>query len=184
MLRRILLLLPLIIFLVAGGFFLWGLDPARDPNAIPSVLIDKPVPQFELPAVEGVDRPGLATSDLTNGQVTLVNFFASWCVPCRAEHPVLTRLAEEEGIRLVGVNHQDKPEDAAQWLDELGNPYERIGADRNGRASLEWGLAGVPETFVVDRKGRILYRHVGPINPGDLENKLRPALKAAQEGAS
>jgi|TARA_R110002072_G_scaffold124947_1_gene260563 cytochrome c biogenesis protein CcmG/thiol:disulfide interchange protein DsbE len=184
-LQRVLLILPLFIFLIAGAFFLWGLDPERDPSFIPSVMIDKPVPQFELAPVPGVDRPGLATPDLIDSPVTLVNVFASWCVPCRAEHAVLTRLVEEEGIRLVGINHKDEPVDVANWLDELGNPYERIGSDLDGRASVEWGLTGVPETFVVDTKGRIRYRQVGALTALDLDTKLRPVLQAAMaEGGS
>ncbi len=112
MAKRLLFLLPVLIFLVVAGYFLWGLGPERDPKNIPTVMIDKPTPSFDLAAVPRLDVPGLATADLAQGQVVMVNFFASWCVPCRAEHPFLTALAEETGVPLYGINHRDKPEDA------------------------------------------------------------------------
>ncbi len=179
-LRRLLFILPLAIFLVAGGFFIWGLNPDRDPSAIPSVLIDQPAPDFRLAPIEGLDSGGLTTADLGGDEVTLVNFFASWCLPCRAEHPVLLRLAQEAGLRVVGINYKDKPEDARAWLEELGNPYARIGADETGRAGIEWGVTGVPETFIIDRAGRIRYRQVGPIHANQLEHEIWPRLRALQ----
>jgi cytochrome c biogenesis protein CcmG/thiol:disulfide interchange protein DsbE len=178
--RRLLFVLPLAIFLVAGAFMFWGLNPERDPNAIPSVLIDQPVPDFALEPIPGSPWPGLASADLKTGEVTLVNFFASWCLPCRAEHALLVRLAKEDGLRLVGVNYKNEPAEALAWLDELGNPYQRIGADLNGRAGIEWGVTGVPETFIIDGAGTIRYRHVGPINPPELDGKIRPVLEALQ----
>lgn len=176
MTKRLLFLLPVLIFLVVAGYFLWGLGPERDPKNIPSVMIDKPTPSFDLAAVPGLDAPGLATADLAQGQVVMVNFFASWCVPCRAEHPFLTALVEETGVPLYGINHRDKPEDAAAWLAELGNPYTRIGADP-GRAAVEWGVTGVPETFIVDAAGRIRYHHRGPLVPDVIEQQVRPLLE-------
>jgi len=177
MTRRLLFLLPVLIFAVIAGYFLWGLAPERDPGNVPTAMIDKPTPTFDLAAVPGLNVPGLATADLAKGEVVMVNFFASWCVPCRAEHPYLTAFVEETGVPLYGINHRDKPEDAAAWLAELGNPYSRIGADP-GRAAVEWGVTGVPETFVIDGSGRIRYHHRGPLVPEVIERDLVPLLKA------
>jgi cytochrome c biogenesis protein CcmG/thiol:disulfide interchange protein DsbE len=169
--RRLLYLIPVIVFAAVGIGLAVGLT--RDPSTLPSVLIDRPVPTFELPALEG-RADGLTSEDL-KGQVSLVNVFASWCVPCRVEHPVLMKLAES-GVAIYGINYKDPPDQAAAWLAELGDPFEKIGADRNGRVGIEWGVYGVPETFVVDAEGRIRYRHVGPIQPRDLEQILLPKL--------
>jgi cytochrome c biogenesis protein CcmG/thiol:disulfide interchange protein DsbE len=177
MLRRLLYLLPVIIFAVIAGYFLWGLSPERDPGNVPTAMIDKPTPDFDLAAVPGLDVPGLATADLAGGKVVMVNFFASWCVPCLAEHPYLTAFSEESGVPLYGINHRDKPEDAAAWLAELGNPYRRIGADP-GRAAVDWGVTGVPETFVIDGAGRIRWHHRGPLVPQVIERDLKPLLAA------
>jgi cytochrome c biogenesis protein CcmG/thiol:disulfide interchange protein DsbE len=177
MMRRLLFLLPVVIFAVIAGYFLWGLAPDRDPRDIPTAMIDKPVPDFDLPAVPGLAVPGLKTADLAAGEVVMVNFFASWCVPCRAEHQYLSALAEESGVPLYGINHRDKAEDAAAWLAELGNPYRRIGADP-GRAAVEWGVTGVPETFVVDGAGRIRWHHRGPLVPEIIERDVKPLLEA------
>ncbi|WP_425053816.1 DsbE family thiol:disulfide interchange protein [Psychromarinibacter sp. S121] len=179
--RRLLAALPVLIVLVFGGFFLWGLNPDRDPNAIPSVLISQPAPAFDLPTVEGVGVPGLSRGDLTgNADPVVVNVFASWCVPCRAEHTVLTRMVERDGVRLFGINYKDKPEAARSWLEELGNPYERIGSDLDGRAGIEWGISGVPETFIVAGDGTVLYRYVGPIVGPEAEGKFATALAQAR----
>ncbi len=178
---RLLYLVPAIVFGVIAGYFLWGLDPERDPRAIPSVMIDKPVPEFELAAIAGMEGPGLKTADLTAGQVTLVNFFASWCVPCRIEHPILVELAERDGVRLVGINYKNEPEEARAWLAALGNPYAQIGADTTGRVGIDWGVYGLPETFVIDKQGRIRYRHVGPIDARVLEREIRPRLRELGE---
>ena len=177
MLKRLLFLLPVLVFAVIAGYFLWGLSPERDPRNVPTAMIDKPSPSFDLAAVPGLDVPGLATADLAQGKVVMVNFFASWCVPCRAEHPYLTAFVEETGVPLYGINHRDKPEDAVAWLDELGNPYRRVGADP-GRAAVEWGVTGVPETFIIDGEGRIRFHHRGPLVPEVIERDLKPALKA------
>ena len=184
---RILALAPLVVAVIFGAFFLWGLNPDRDPNAIPSVLISKPAPEFALDPVPGLETPGLARGDLTgNDGPVIVNVFASWCVPCRAEHAVLTRLVERDGQRLFGINYKDKPEDAVRWLNELGNPYERIGSDITGRAGIEWGISGVPETFIVGGDGTVLYRYVGPVVGDDAVGRFREALTRAgafDEGA-
>ena len=171
--RRLLYLIPVLVFVAVGVGLAVGLT--RDPGTLPSALLDQPVPQFELP---GLDGDGLSSEDL-QGRVALVNVFASWCVPCRVEHPVLMRLAEE-GVPIFGINYKDPPDKAQAWLAELGNPFEKIGADRNGRVGIEWGVYGVPETFVIDAEGRIRHRHVGPLQARDLERTLRPVLAELQ----
>jgi len=168
--RRLLYLIPVIVFGAVGIGLAVGLT--RDPGTLPSALLDQPVPSFELPGLDGGD--GLSSDDL-KGRVSLVNVFASWCVPCRVEHPVLMRLAEE-GVPIYGINYKDPPDQAKAWLAELGDPFEKIGADRDGRVGIEWGVYGVPETFVVDADGRIRHRHVGPIQARDLEGTLLPIL--------
>ncbi len=175
--RRLLYLIPVVIFGVIAGNLLWGLISDRDPNAIPSVMIDQPVPEFALGPIEGMVGPGLQTADLTNGQVTLVNFFASWCVPCRIEHALLTELVKHDRARLVGINYKNEPEEARAWLAQLGNPYAAIGADTTGRVGIEWGVYGLPETFVIDKQGRIRYRHVGQLDADALGRTIRPLLE-------
>lgn len=169
--RRLLFLIPLALFALVGGFLAVGLT--RDPGALPSALIDKPAPQFTLPPLAG-RQDGLSTADLQPGP-QLVNIFASWCVPCRIEHPLLMRL-KQEGVTIQGINYKDKPEDATHFLAEMGDPFARIGSDRDGRVGIEWGAYGVPETYVIDRQGRIAYRHVGPLQPRDLERVIDPLL--------
>jgi cytochrome c biogenesis protein CcmG/thiol:disulfide interchange protein DsbE len=175
--RRLAYLLPVIFFSILAGYFALGLR--RDPSLLPSALIDQPAPQFDLSGLG--DKPGLATADLA-GRVVLVNFFASWCVPCRVEHPLLMRLAAEGRVALYGIDYKDKPENAARLLAQLGDPYRRIGTDRDGRIAIDFGVYGVPETYVIDQAGRIRYRQVGPITPEDYDGKLLPLLK--QLGAS
>ena len=143
---------------------------------LPSALIDKPVPIFELPSVQGFGQ-GLSSKQLSGNGVSLVNVWASWCPPCRIEHPILMRLAKE-GVTIYGINYKDKPVAARKFLLELGNPYKSIGADRTGRTAIDWGVYGYPETFFVDKLGRIRYRHVGPIMLEDLGKKIYPLLKA------
>ncbi len=179
--RRLIYLAPVVIFAVITGYFLWGLVSQRDPRLIPSVMIDQPVPEFELAAIEGMTGPGLKTADLTDGRVTLVNFFASWCVPCRIEHQFLIELVERDGARLVGINYKNEAGEARAWLAQIGNPYAQIGADTTGRAGIEWGVYGLPETFIVDRHGRIRYRRVGPIDATTLEMEIRPLLREFEQ---
>ena len=169
--RHLLFILPLLLFLGLAAAFFAGLG--RDPHAVPSALIDKPVPEFALPALID-DRPGLATADL-KGKVTLVNVFASWCVPCRLEHPLLMRLAKE-GVELDGINYKDEAEDAKLWLTNLGNPYKRIGADVAGAVGIDWGVYGVPETFVIDRAGIIRFKHVGPLSADAIRDTIMPLV--------
>ena len=180
--NRFVFAIPLVLAAVIGGFALWGLSGGRDPSQIPSALVSKPVPVFDLPAIEGIDTPGLKTADLQGQGLTLVNVFASWCGPCRAEHPVLTRMAAEQDLRIVAMNYKDKPEAAANWLDELGNPYALIGADFSGRAGIEWGVTGVPETFIVDNEGVVLHRFPGPV-VGDGLRRFQAQLDLAKAAA-
>jgi len=169
--RRLLYILPVVVFIGLAAAFYIGLG--QDPRLVPSALIGKPVPKFTLPPLlQG--KAGLASSDL-EGKVRLVNVFASWCVPCRAEHPLLMRLAKE-GVELDGINYKDKAEDATAWLDNLGDPYARIGADRAGTVAIDWGVYGVPETFVIDRHGTIRYKQVGPLSMDVIEGTLLPLI--------
>ena len=144
------------------------------PREIPSPLIGKPVPRFELPPVRG-HTLGLASTDL-KGEVAIVNVFASWCVACKEEHPVFMQMRREGLPPIHGLNYKDRPEDAAKWLDELGDPYTRTGADVDGRVAIDWGVYGVPETFVIDRQGRIAYKHIGSVTPEVLDGTLRPLI--------
>lgn len=179
---RFLFALPLVVACIIGAFALWGLQGGRDPAAIPSALISNPVPQFDLAELDGAGVPGLKTDDLKGQGLTLVNVFASWCGPCRAEHPILTRMVEEQNLRVVAINYKDKPEDAVAWLDELGNPYERIGFDFTGRGGIEWGVTGVPETFIVNDDGVVIHRFAGPI-VGDGKRRFQEAVDAALTGS-
>lgn len=170
---RLVFLVPIVVFLGLGVFLGWGLT--RDPQELPSALIGTPVPEFSLPPVQG-RMLGLSNADL-RGEVSLVNVFASWCTACRYEHPLFMRLKAEGIVPIHGLNYKDAPEDAAAWLDELGDPYMRTGADRDGRVAIEWGVYGVPETFVVDREGRIAFKQVGPVTPEVLEREILPLVR-------
>lgn len=175
--KKLLFAVPLI--LLVGLIAIFALTIDRDPNLVRSVLIDKPAPDFTLPAVEGMDVPGFDTASL-KGEPTIVNVFASWCIPCRDEHPLLEALKAETGVRLFGINHSDAPENARAFLAELGNPYDAIGADRNRRVSIDWGVYGVPESFVVDKAGTIIFKHVGPLTAESIKAELLPALERAR----
>ena len=179
---RLTYLLPIAAFVgltAVFSFYLYQIGTGdKNISDVPSALIDKPVPKFKLPPIVG-RNDGFVTSDLA-GKVSLVNVFASWCGPCRAEHPILMQLARE-GVPIYAINYKDKPEDALRFLADLGNPYDRIGADGTGRTSIDWGVYGYPETFVVDRTGRIRYKHIGPILPHDLDNTIRPILESLSQ---
>ena len=164
------MMVPLVVFLVLVVVLAIGLT--RDPRKVPAPLIGKPVPQFSLPPVKG-RALGLSSADLM-GEVSVVNVFASWCAACRDEHPLLMQLKREGFVPIHGLNYKDRPEDAARWLDELGDPYTRTGADLDGRVAIDWGVYGVPETFVIDREGRITLKVIGPITPEVLKEELRP----------
>lgn len=171
-LRRALTLLPLAAFLALAGYFALALRPGRDPQALPSALIDKPVPAFDLPALAG----GANVTDAgLRGQVVVINVFASWCVPCRIEHPILMRL-KSMSVPLWGIAYKDKPEDSRKFLTQLGDPYARIAVDREGRTGFDFGVYGVPETYVVDRAGHIRKRIVGPLTAEIVERELLPLL--------
>jgi len=178
--RRWTRLAPLLVFVGIGIFF--GIGLTRDPREIPSPLIGHPVPQFSLPPVQGRTL-GLATADL-RGEVSLVNVFASWCVACREEHPVLMEIRRGGAVPIHGLNYKDKPADAAAWLGAFGDPYTRTGADIDGRVGIDWGVYGVPETFVIDREGRIAYKHIGPVTAATWNDKLLPLIRKLQQGAS
>jgi cytochrome c biogenesis protein CcmG/thiol:disulfide interchange protein DsbE len=165
-------LLPLAVFAAIAVLLAVGLT--LNPREIPSPLIGKPVPQFELPPVRGRTL-GLQTSDL-KGEVSIVNVFASWCLSCKEEHPVFMQMQRERLVPIHGLNYKDRPEDAQKWLDDMGDPYTRTGADIDGRVAIEWGVYGVPETFVIDREGRIAYKHIGPVTPKLLDETLRPLI--------
>jgi cytochrome c biogenesis protein CcmG/thiol:disulfide interchange protein DsbE len=175
--RMGLVLIPLIAF--AGLAFIFWKGLSGDPSTVPSALIGKPVPEFSLPAIEGLDVPGLQTADFKKGQVTVVNVWASWCSPCRDEHPLLMKLAQRSDIRLVGLNNKDNPENARRFLGTLGNPFAAIGTDRDGRVSIDWGAYGVPETFVVDGQGIIRFKFIGPLSPEAIEKTLLPEIAKA-----
>ncbi|OYR27363.1 disulfide interchange protein CycY [Brucella pseudogrignonensis] len=176
-------LLPLLIFVALAAVFAVQLLSGKDSSTIPSALIGKDAPQTSLPAVEGLTRdgapvPGLNSEDF-KGKLTLVNVWGSWCVPCRQEHPLLMEIAKDERIRVVGLNYKDQPENARRFLGDLGNPFAAVGADRAGRSAIEWGVYGVPETFLVDKDGKIVYKHVGPFTPESVKNDLMPAVAKA-----
>lgn len=166
-------LVPLLVF--TALVVTLGIGLTLDPRKVPSPLIGKPVPEFSLPPVKGRTL-GLASANL-KGEVSLVNVFASWCIPCRQEHPIFMDLRKRGVVPIHGINYKDQPDAAARWLDELGDPYTRTGADLDGRVSIDWGVYGVPETFLVDREGRIAYKHIGPLTPQIMSEKLMPLIE-------
>jgi cytochrome c biogenesis protein CcmG, thiol:disulfide interchange protein DsbE len=170
---RLVLILPLAVFAAIGVFL--GVGLTLNPRLVPSPLIGKAVPEFRLPAVQGRTL-GLSTADL-KGEVSLVNVFASWCVACLDEHPLLMDLQRAGTVPIHGLNYKDPPADAERWLAFYGDPYTRTGADVNGRVGIDWGVYGVPETFVIDKQGRIAYKHIGPIKPDDLRKKILPLVE-------
>ncbi len=176
---RVLVLLPVLAFLGLAAVFFVGLS--EDPSRLPSAMINRPVPAFSLPPVDGLDRPGLGNTDLGNGQVTIINIWASWCGPCREEHPILMILAKRSDIRLAGINNKDNPENARRFLGALGNPFAAVGADRDGRITIDWGGYGVPESFIVDGQGIIRYKHVGPLYADDLIGKFGEEIEKAKK---
>jgi cytochrome c biogenesis protein CcmG/thiol:disulfide interchange protein DsbE len=180
--RRIAVLIPLVLFLGLAAIFFVRLY-AGDISRIPSALIGHPAPATNLPPVTGLERngqpvPGLDTAAF-KGTVTVLNVWASWCVPCHDEAPLLVKLAEDKRIRVVGINYKDQPENARRFLGRYGNPYGANGADANGRASIEWGVYGVPETFIVGRDARIAYKLIGPITPNNVGTVLKPEIEKA-----
>jgi cytochrome c biogenesis protein CcmG, thiol:disulfide interchange protein DsbE len=179
-----------LIFLVPAALFgvllvVFSIGLTHDPHLLPSTLIDRPAPDFALPGLYDAAK-GLSRKDL-GGRITLVNFFASWCTPCREEHQELMALAQRQGVILEGIAYKDKPEDARRFLDALGNPFRRVALDREGRTAIDFGVYGVPETYVIDASGQIRYRQVGPLTAEDVQEKILPLLgqikpSAAQPG--
>jgi cytochrome c biogenesis protein CcmG, thiol:disulfide interchange protein DsbE len=185
--RRIVVLVPLAVFLALAVLFLAGLN-SGDPSILPSALIGHPAPDTKLPPIPGLDRdgapvPGLDAADF-KGAVTIVNVWASWCVPCHDEAPLLMQLALDKRVRLVGINYKDDPDNARRFLGRYGDPFAAAGADASGRAAIEWGVYGVPETFLVGRDGRIAYKLVGPITADNLASLLKPQIDKAVAAGS
>jgi len=171
--RGFLYIVPAVVF--GGLAAVLGFGLMRKPSTIPSALLGKPIPSFSLPPVAGRTL-GLSDQDL-RGEVSLVNVFASWCPPCRDEHPLLVKLAETKTVPIYGLNYKDAPANAARWLSEMGDPYTRTGADENGRVAIDWGVYGVPETFVISAKGEIAYKHIGPLSEKTLAETILPLVE-------
>ncbi|WP_363350666.1 DsbE family thiol:disulfide interchange protein [Methylocystis echinoides] len=175
--------LPLVLFALLAALFLVRLF-SGDASRIPSALIGKPAPQFDLPALAGLDAPGLATADLRKGHVSLVNVFASWCAPCRQEHVTLMSIARDEklkgkGVELYGLSYKDEAANALGFLQEAGNPFQRVGVDPAGRTAIDFGVYGVPETFVIKGDGTIAYKFIGPLTPSAAATVLVPEIEKA-----
>ena len=173
--------LPLLLFAMLAGLFWYALG-SGDPSRLPSALIGKPVPEFALPPLEGLVAggtpvPGFTAADLAQGEPTVVNVFASWCAECQIEHPLLMTLGETQGVRLFGIDYKDDPASARRFLGRHGNPYSRVGVDPSGRTAIDFGVYGVPETYVVTGDGRIAYRHVGPLTEAAIKDKILPLLQ-------
>jgi cytochrome c biogenesis protein CcmG, thiol:disulfide interchange protein DsbE len=174
--------LPFIVFAGLAGLFWYALQTG-DPSRLPSALIGKPVPEFALPPLEGLkggdgsDIKSFTTADLAQGKPTIVNVFASWCVPCLEEHPMLMALAERGGSRIYGINYKDDPASARRFLGRYGNPYARVGVDPSGRTAIDFGVYGVPETFVISADGKIAFRHVGPLTEEAITGSILPLMR-------
>jgi cytochrome c biogenesis protein CcmG, thiol:disulfide interchange protein DsbE len=172
-------LLPLVLLAVLVGFLAVGLD--RDPSYVPSPLIGRQAPAFSLPSLD--DPARAVTSEALRGDVSLLNVWATWCVGCRAEHEFLLQLARSSGIRILGLNWKDDPVLARRWLAELGNPYAAIAVDADGRVAIDWGVYGAPETFLLDRDGRVLYKHIAPLTEAVWMTEFMPRIRAARTGS-
>jgi cytochrome c biogenesis protein CcmG/thiol:disulfide interchange protein DsbE len=179
--NRLIYVIPVLAFAAIAAFFFAGLRERAQvaPDVLPSVLIGRPAPATRLPALDAQAR-AFAPADLRSGHVSIVNVFASWCAPCREEAPALRALAQLKGVALYGMVQKDTPEKARAFLNDVGNPYSRIDLDADGRASIEWGVYGVPETFIIDRNGIIRLRYAGPITADALANTILPAIESAQ----
>jgi len=183
--KRLAVVLPLILSLILIGIFAAALLSGRNAQDIPSALLNRPAPNFIAPPLEGLDMSqGLRSDDFKGpqGRVTLLNVWASWCTPCRAEHPYITQLAQDGTIELVGLNYKDKPQAAMKFLNDLGNPYAKIGTDPNGSIAIDYGVYGVPETYVIDHEGTIRYKVIGPVTPEIIEKDLGPLIRALTSG--
>lgn len=178
-LRRLLFALPILLLALFAWLAWRGLSPDRDPSALPSALIGKPAPGFDLPPLDP-QAERLAGKDVA-GHVTVINFFASWCLPCKAEHPLLFQLAKDSGVPVYGIAFKDRPADTARYIQEMGSPYTKIGLDETGRTGLDFGLMGVPETFIIDKAGIVRYRLPQPLDPDRLRDEIGPLLKSLQQ---
>ncbi|MGF7008271.1 DsbE family thiol:disulfide interchange protein [Aminobacter sp. BE322] len=176
--RKLFILLPLLLFLALAGVFLAQLLSGRDLAVVPSTLIGQAAPKTELLPLEGVSLPGLNSADFI-GKVTLVNVWASWCAPCREEHPVIVELSKDQRVTVAGFNYKDKPENARRFLGELGNPFDVLGVDPKGRSAIDWGVYGIPETFLVGKDGKVAFKHVGPMTPESVRATLMPEIEKA-----
>ena len=181
--RPALIVLPVIMFAALAAVFGYALR-SGDPSRLPSALIGKPVPETAFPALEGLAEDGAAAkgidrTTLADGRAKVVNFWASWCGPCIEEHPALLALSREHGALVYGINYKDKAADARRFLGRYGNPFAAVGTDPGGRGAIEWGVYGMPETFVIDGQGRIVAKHVGALTPAAIKQTILPALKAA-----
>lgn len=177
-------LAPVLIFAGLAGVFAFALKTG-DPSKLPSALIGKPAPVTAFPPLEGLIEggkavPGFTSAELAKGRVTIVNFWASWCIPCVEEHPLLATLKSRAGVDLYGVSYKDSAANARHFIGRYGNPFTALGVDANGRGAIEWGVYGMPETFIVDGKGRIAYKQVGPITPQSIETQMLPAIEKAK----
>jgi cytochrome c biogenesis protein CcmG/thiol:disulfide interchange protein DsbE len=189
-LRRWGVILPLVIFVSLAGLFWYALHTG-DPSRLPSAMIGKPVPQFTLAPLDGLKGKdgapvqSFSSADLADGKPTIVNVFASWCVPCLEEHPMLLALAKEPGVRLYAINYKDNPDSARRFLGRYGDPFARVGVDPTGRTAIDFGVYGVPETYVITADGKIAYRHVGSLTEQAIKEKILPLLqsdKASPQG--
>ncbi|SEK27747.1 cytochrome c biogenesis protein CcmG, thiol:disulfide interchange protein DsbE [Xaviernesmea oryzae] len=179
--RKLMVALPLLLFAGLAALFLSRLESGQDSQDIPSALIGTRAPTLSLAPLDGVAVPVLSDQAIA-GRLTLVNVFASWCVPCRQEHPLILSLSKDRRLNLVGINYKDQPDKTRAFLDELGNPYAAIGADPKGRAAIDWGVYGIPESFLVAPDGTILYKRIGPFDEAALRNELEPAIVKALGG--
>jgi cytochrome c biogenesis protein CcmG/thiol:disulfide interchange protein DsbE len=176
--RYIIAALPLVLFAGLAAVFMTQLESGRDVSEIPSALIGTKAPTLALAALDGSERPTLSNAAIA-GKLTLVNVFASWCVPCRQEHPMLLELSKDPRVNVVGINYKDRNDNALRFLGELGNPYAAIGVDPNGKAAIDWGVYGIPESYLVGPDGMILYKKVGPFDPQSFQTQLMPAIEKA-----
>jgi cytochrome c biogenesis protein CcmG/thiol:disulfide interchange protein DsbE len=176
--RRLLYLVPALVFVALALVFFHSLS-GPPPDELPSALVDKPAPALSLPPLDA-NAQAFRPADLRAGRVTVLNIWASWCVPCRAEAPALAALASRRDIALFGLVYKDKASNARAWLNDVGNPFSRIGLDADGHAGIEWGIYGVPETFVIDGKGVVRFRYAGPIVGNVLDNEILPAIARAK----
>ena len=181
--RIIVALIPLFVFVGLAGVFLYQLMSGKDVSVLPSALIGKPAPELKLAPLDGAVSGGKPVPALTTaaikGKLTLVNVWASWCIPCRQEHPVILGLSQDDRLNIVGINYKDRNDAALAFLGELGNPFRAIGIDPKGAAAIDWGVYGIPESFLVSPDGVILYKHVGPFDDNSVQNELLPAVEKA-----